>query len=534
MLTIVFFSSFLILLFFNYQMLAFVGAALTLPFVISLITVQIFRDSNRALRYDPGLSIKYIFIVTTVLASFGIAGLILYLSNSSFPGAIDRHPYTIYQELLSLSTPAIMALLIFCIPTKIISNAFINKIEKSKRRKLAQKRSLIYDTTVVRIPTKKLVIYIALSVILGTVIALLPHLAVINPNQERLGVDAPRYVQWLKAMQSQSSTPIQATFKDLSFGDRPLTLIILYIITEITKAEPFLVVEYSPAFLTPLIILATTFLTRQLTANDKIAIIAAFLTAISFQTLAGIYSGFYANWLALVFGYLAFGLLIKFLKMPSRLTIVLLAVTMSALVLAHVYTWTIMLSVGFVFLSVLLLLNYYPRKRILLIYLVLSSSIAVDILKSSVTGSSSGLDADVSLGKKGLGIGQFSERLKTLADTVQTYYGGIYANIAILGLGLYWLIRCSSRHLASIFLLIFMSSALIPLFIGDWVLQSRVLYEIPFQIPAAIALLFIWKEDQKIIAVGMILIAFYLSLHVLVNLGFVASANPLSLSGITP
>ena len=57
-----------------------------------------------------------------------------------------------------------------------------------------------------------------------------------------------------------------------------------------------------------------------------------------------------------------------------------------------------MISVAFVFLFVLHVLNYYPRKHFLLLYLVLSSSIAVDVLKSSWTGSSTGLEADVSIG----------------------------------------------------------------------------------------------------------------------------------------
>ena len=106
-------------------------------------------------------------------------------------------------------------------------------------------------------------------------------------------------------------------------------------------------------------------------------------------------------------------------------------------------------------------------KRILLLFLVLSTSIAIDVLKSSWTGSSTGLEADFSRGRQGLGISQFSERLVTLAETVQTYYGGVYADITILGLVMYWLIRCQPRETANIFIMIFLSTALIPLFIGD-------------------------------------------------------------------
>lgn len=515
-LTMVCFSSLLILLFLNYNTFSFMGAGLTLPFVISLIIIDSLRKNNKFLRYDLKLSVNYVALISVALSLLGIASIIVFLSTEYITVTGEKYPYAIYQELLSVLTPTIMALLIFCLPVKIILNTLTGKIKKIKSNKKAQNE---FNIVVCKLPTRKFMAYISFSIFLGIVVALLPHLAVTNPYHERQGVDTSGYVQWLSVMQNQTSNWIQIAFKDLSSGDRPLTLIILYLIKVITKAQPFQVVEYFPVFLTPLLVLVTTFLTRQITTNDRITVIAAFLTAISFQTLAGIYSGFYANWLALIFGYLAFALLIKFLKRPSRLTAASIAVSMSALVLAHVYTWTIIISVAFVLLLVLLLLDYFPRKRILLIYLVLSSSIAVDILKSSWTGSSMGFEADASLGRKGLGIGQFSERLKTLADTVQIYYGGIYANIAILGLVFYWLIRCNQRDLASIFLLIFMSSAIVPLFIGDWVLQSRVLYEIPFQMPAAIGLFFIWKANQKLGAIAVILVTTYLSFHILVNLG---------------
>ena len=187
-----------------------------------------------------------------------------------------------------------------------------------------------------------------------------------------------------------------------------------------------------------------------------------------------------------------------------------------------------MISVAFVFLLILLFLNYYPRKHILLLCLVLTSSIAVDVVKSSWTGST-GLEADVSLGRQGLGITQFSERLGTLAETVQTYYGGVYANIVILSLGLYWLIRCQPREMVNIFVMIFLSTALIPLFIGDWVLQSRVLYEIPFQIPAAISLYYIGRKNGKMICIALLLISGYLSFHVLANLGYVPPSSEFKL-----
>ena len=80
-----------------------------------------------------------------------------------------------------------------------------------------------------------------------------------------------------------------------------------------------------------------------------------------------------------------------------------------------------MISVALVFLLVLYVLNYYPRKRILIICLLLSSSIVFDIAKSSWTGSSTGFGADISVGKRGLGISQFDDRFRTLASNCSNF-----------------------------------------------------------------------------------------------------------------
>ena len=70
---------------------------------------------------------------------------------------------------------------------------------------------------------------------------------------------------------------------------------------------------------------------------------------------------------------------------------------------------------------------------------------------------------------------------------------------------MYWLIRIQPRELANIFIMIFLSTDLVPLFIGDYVLQSRVLYNIPFQIPAAMSLYYIGRNNGKMISIALLL-----------------------------
>ena len=71
---------------------------------------------------------------------------------------------------------------------------------------------------------------------------------------------------------------------------------------------------------------------------------------------------------------------------------------------------------------------------------------------------------------------------------VQIYVGGIYSNFIIFALGLYWLIRSRLKDFATIFILIFLSIGIIPILFGNDMIQARTFFEVPFQIPAAIAM----------------------------------------------
>lgn len=519
---ICFFSIFSILFFVNFSTLPVIGAVLTLPVVTSLIFINKFRG-NTILNYDSRLSVYYISLAAILLASLSIISLVIFVATGLNIVPSEKYAYAIYQLLPSNLTYFIIALLALCIPIKVILTALYDRMKIT--------RILVpIEINQIKLPNKEVYLYLSLSVVFGIGVAFIPHLHTINPNNEKLGVDSSLYSGWLTLMNNQTQNSIVIAFKEVSSGDRPLSMMLLYIIVQATKQDPFQVVEYTPVLWTPLLVLVSFFLTRELTSNDRISIIASFLSAISFQTLIGIYAGFYANWFALILGYLAFIVLIKYLKQPSITKIIMVGLLMTSTLLAHVHTWSMIILIAFIFLFVLHKLNYYCQKRFFALYVVLASVIAIDIAKAFFVDTTTGLEADISVGSiHGFGMSQFVERLGTLAETVQTYYGGIYANIAILGLVAYWLVRCKIHDLSSIFTMIFLSSALIPLFAGDWVLQSRVLYNIPFQIPASIAIYFLWKGNHKLIFVAFVLIIGYISFHVITNLGYVPPSNPLNL-----
>jgi len=82
-----------------------------------------------------------------------------------------------------------------------------------------------------------------------------------------------------------------------------------------------------------------------------------------------------------------------------------------------------------------------------------------------------------------------------LMRTMYSFVGGQFSNFIIFTLALYWLFRSNLREPSSIFLVIFLSIGILPFLLGDYIIQTRVFYDIPFQIPAAIGLAFIGKQD---------------------------------------
>jgi asparagine N-glycosylation enzyme membrane subunit Stt3 len=121
--------------------------------------------------------------------------------------------------------------------------------------------------------------------------------------------------------------------------------------------------DYLPLILGPAIVLVIYLLTRKITSDDNSSILASFLTAVSFQTLVGIYAGFYANWLALIIGYLSFFFLIKFLKESGMLNLAVFYALMIILLFTHVYTGRILAIVMGVFLAVMFKRNYYQKEN---------------------------------------------------------------------------------------------------------------------------------------------------------------------------
>ncbi len=483
---------------------------MSMPVIIALLMLNRFLDRKRLKilnNKSNTLLINYFAIAGTVI---GIIGLFIYLIPlfhvSGYLTYIRNYEYDLYLLLSSFSA-VLLLLLLGCVPLK-NNDDYENDSVNSKYK----------------------YIYISLFMVLSLVIALIPHQPQINPNGHQIGVDTDYYVNWINALSHATDYRdfFHQAFVVQSFGDKPLVLIFLLTITKfLNVTDSFFVLEHVPMILGPLLVLVAFYLTREMTSNDKQALLASFLTSISFQVTVGIYAGFYANWFALIIGYLSFLFLVRSLKYSSsNQNLTIFSVLIIVLLFTHVHTWSVLVAVMSILLIILIKVKQYSKSRIALLLIILLSSVIFDVVRTSMTGSMTGIGKDIEFAKAtGTGIEQFALRWSNLTRSVYSFLGGQFSNFIIFSLGLYWAFQSNTRDISTKFLMIFMSIGLVAFLIGDYRVQARIFYDIPFQIPAALALSSLWKSRRgSLIAIPVCIWLVSLTIRAVSNFPVVRSA----------
>ena len=489
----------------GHQILFDITIIMSMPVIIAILIINRFLKQSRLKIVNNSsntLLVNYFAIAGTVI---GIMGLSIYLMPlfyvSHYMIYIRNYEYEIYLLLSSFSA-VLLLLLLSCVPLKIFLKELRTALVRIKR--IDNHQSIVSNKDYNdndSINSKYKFIYILLFMLLSLVIALIPHQPQINPNGQQIGVDTDYYVNWINALNHASDYRdfFHQAFVVQSHGDKPLVLIFLFTITKFLNiADSHFIVEHVPLILGPLLVLVVFYLTHEMTSKNNQALLASFFTSISFQVMVGIYAGFYANWFALIIGYLSFVFLLRSLKNSSRKqNLTVFSVLIIVLLFTHIHTWSIIVAVMSVLLIVLMKEKQYSKYRISLLLVILLSSIVLDVVITSMTGSLAGIEKDIEFAKAtGTGIEQFAVRWSNLTRSVYSFLGGQFSNFIILSLGLCWAFQSNTRDISSKFLMIFMSVGLIAFLVGDYRVQARIFYDIPFQISAAIALSSLWKSGR--------------------------------------
>lgn len=423
-----------------------------------------------------GVTSLLLAISGLIIASAFVAGL---LYNQQQP--IRNYSYELFLIFNNLS-PILILVLVASLPVKMLIGFITRKYLKEKDEAASGQKS--------KLKGKRRFYYLSFFVILSIVIGLIPHLQTINRGGQNTGVDTPYYVEWVNGL-SKSQTPQEFftnAFVTQASGGRPITLIFIYAVSKVGSLDLQTIVEYLPMILGPGLVITLYCLTLEITKDERISLIASFVTSISFHVLIGIYAGFYANWLALITGYAGILFLLRYLREQQVRDLAAFSVLLYTTLLSHVYTWSVMALVMGILLAITIYRYRDKRKGSLILMMILASSVVLDMARVATTNSAGGIERDMQLASNLTGPDQFSQRWNNLKYTSTTFVAGIFGNVVILGLGLYWMYKSKIQDLTTILMLIFFSIGMTFIVIGDWVVQTRMLYLIPFQIPAAVAL----------------------------------------------
>src|SRR5215217_7004877 len=495
-------------------------ALLSLPLIIGVMLYDYRKRQKKLLNFNAKLTWRYISLAVIAISAIGIVFpvLAIFLTPNFDYSAGDDPANELFLLLSSFSTLYIF-LLVFWLGVKVLYRAALRMLKLDIKEDIGQ--TVLDDYEKNKLKTQTKIGFLLLAIILSVVLVLIPQHPLINKDNRDIGVDTRYYVTWIGELaksKNVSDLIYQSFVVQGQDGDRPLSLLFLFLVYQVVGGNNLSeVIEYFPIILGPGIVLAFYLLTLELTRNEKIALIAAFFGAVSFHTLIGIYAGFYANWLALIVGYISIAFLFRYLRSGRLSDIVVFSTLLIGVLFIHVHTGTVLTVVSGTFLVTMLLVviwnkkkkgnnnisSLFTKRRIIWLLVAILLSIAVDITKVLLIGSSGGVEQDIQLAQKYLGTEQFSVRWRILNATMHDSLGGVFSNFIILLLGLFWVLRSNMREPGTVFLMIFLSAGIVPLYFGSWTLQVRVFYDIPFEIPAAIALYYVsTRSGSKLVTLA--------------------------------
>jgi hypothetical protein len=238
--------------------------------------------------------------------------------------------------------------------------------------------------------------------------------------------------------------------------------------------------------LAPLLALSSYAFVRYGHGSAKFAGLAALFTPFTLYLSVGLWGGYYANMLALVFAYLFLTLLLLFSKRPSAAKYFGMFSVSVALFLTHPWTWVLIVTTCLVFALSLW------RETHLSIHLksiagIILAGAALDVLKSTIFATRT-VAAD--LATKLPTSADPSAFWVNLVDGLLYTHSGLLGSWIILGVGLFACFALRFKDWFERLVLFWVGVASIPFLLLDSYNQTRIIYDLPIPVLMASALLF--------------------------------------------
>jgi hypothetical protein len=389
---------------------------------------------------------------------------------------------TQFHDSLSVASPALMLMMLF---------SWVPLLPFWGRRQTVE---FVLSTHPRRKETRSEMIsslsLLGIAMIVGTFAAVSPYFT----HRGLLGIDTPSYYRQLESLK---------TFEDVASLLRtdwhPLYILVLYFIKIITAWDSFQVIVAGPALLAALFAVANFLLAGELTKSHIASGIASLFAVSWLHTTVGLFAGIFANWLAIGFAVLSVFSLFRTLRERNRLSAFGALSFAYLTALSHIWTWTVLIACYWLG-SALFLLGHSRKSEMLpdrevlgrLAVILVAITLPVVVL-SLILPELNGLLFSPGVTVYGIAGSMRFERIYQvwvlMSFTLTQYVGGLLGYPLAIVLGLAGIIFMAKSGLtASPFLMgwLFVTS-ITTLMLDSWY-QWRVLYVIPFEIFAAIAI----------------------------------------------
>lgn len=341
---------------------------------------------------------------------------------------------------------------------------------------------------------------VAVSLVLVTAVTVYPYFPSLNPSGKFVGVDVPFYERQLLELNSLGSLNSVISKVSQSF-DRPLSLLFLFFLWKVTGVSVRQETVLSEVVLGLLLLLATYFFVRAAGFNSFCASLVMLFTVGSYHVTVGMYGGLLANMIGLVFMYLFLGLVFACVRTRSWRLCVPAIVLQSLLLLSHAYTWDMSMGiVGLFFLFILLewLIKRKNSARPLMLFAILIAGVLLNFVRNWVLHIGIGTVEAASYVKEGVSLANLLNIWQTLKASLGVYMGIAFMNpILLFFAAMGGLAVALDKRLVSRFLTASLVASFIPFIFGDYVVQTRMMYDLPVHVFAFLGLLVLLSFVQR-------------------------------------
>ncbi len=331
-------------------------------------------------------------------------------------------------------------------------------------------------------------IILSLSVIMALFIGIYSYLPALNPSSLLVSVDVNFYYTH---MENSVNLDISSFLSNIIQQDRVLFLVFQQVIVSLTGSTD-LAIRVIPAILGVLLTISVYYFVS-ISSNDRyMAALAALFTATSFQIVAGINAGFYANWLALIELNIFLALFLKAIEHKRKISrySIVSTILLVLILFTHSATWIVVLGSLITYAIITFTRRTLKLREAIIIGQIILVNIITEIIKNNIFQSQSTTQIAQSMTPQ-FSFSNLLQVFRTLNMTFTYFLGGAYANpiaIILATIGLF-LIAKKRQNLYQILIAItivcslgtFVTSSAFP-----EIFQSRFIYLVPFSVLAAI------------------------------------------------